>query len=305
MLKSDVELRHAARATTAAPSYFQEIVIQDRSFVDGGFGETNNPSWESRSHYRKNHEGAMQPQLVMINIGTGTLPKDVNKHKLQKRPWWTWILPKALITASGLLADLAKMATDSEKPAERLKDFAEEYPEDLSFKRFSADTGIHAIKLDDWRAASDNNGIDQLTQAYLIDTAVVDELKQAARELTEVYVRRHSHWDDPPRTIVDVRGSVDPIHPDIEENHQVVSAPIPHRQFLGLEAFVEAVPSLVTGTEPTQSSGSSPPRTPEPEPPATLPISTANAKEILQGQGEQFGQATALSLSSQGPMSPS
>ncbi|KIW88909.1 uncharacterized protein Z519_10393 [Cladophialophora bantiana CBS 173.52] len=298
MLKCDLKVRHAARATSAAPSYFEEVIIEERAFVDGGYGKTNNPSWESRIHYEMNHEVPTNRQLVMINIGTGTLPQNADVARLRKRPWWTMLLPKGLVKASGLFADLISMATESEGVASDLEYLSKDNPERLFFKRFSANTGIHDIKLDDWQAVAGADGssvIEQRTEAYLSDPVVLGELKAAAEKLAEIYVKRQElkrqgHAGDIPSAANNVNNQE-----GIDLSVSVVVQP----------AAANAVPSLVTGSEPTQSPGPSPPRTPEVGwGPPLPPIDTAQNKEILQGQGGQFEQSILPTASLLSPASP-
>ena len=299
-----MELRHAARATSAAPSYFEEIDIQGLSFVDGGFGETNNPSFESRAHYGRKHEKTTPP-MVMINIGTGTLPDDIDQDKIQKRPGWTKFVPNGFLKASGLIADLAKLATDSEGPAQKLRYWSEEHPEQLSFWRFSADTGIHAIKLDDWRAVGDAEGtgtIEDRTRTYLLKPAVIEELKQAAEKLAEVYAQRHPSTRKLSKVAVDAGENSNHLSTPLQENPSAVRM---RQQLasLNLSPAPEAVPSLITGTEPSQSPGCSPPRTPDPERMMPPLISTGDNREILQGQGDQFELVDSLSPLPTSPVS--
>ncbi|KIX92305.1 uncharacterized protein Z520_12051 [Fonsecaea multimorphosa CBS 102226] len=296
MLRHDLKVRHAARATSAAPSYFEEMIIEERAFVDGGYGKTNNPSWESRIHYEANHEVATTRQLVMINIGTGTLPQNADIPRLQKHPWWTRLLPKSLVTMSHLLADLVKMATNSEDVASQLEYLSEDNPERLFYKRFSADTGIHDIKLDDWQAVVGANGpsvIETRTEAYLNDAAVRSKLRQAATKLAEVYVQRQEHVDAP--------SSTNEVNIQEDINVSVVSVvPIPLN-------VAHAVPSLVTGSELTRSPGPSPPRTPDVQigqGSTGQPVDVAQNKEILQGQGGQFEQTIPGHGNCDAPTSP-
>ncbi|OAP58833.1 hypothetical protein AYL99_06130 [Fonsecaea erecta] len=279
LLKCDLKVRHAARATSAAPSYFEEMIIEERAFVDGGYGRTNNPSWDSRIHYETNHEVATDRQLVMINIGTGTLPQDADVPRLQKHPWWTRLLPRSLVKMSDLLADLVNMATESEDVAKRLEYLSEDNPERLFYKRFSANTGIHDIKLDDWQAVVGANGssvIEKRTEAYLKDRAVLDKMKTAAVKLAEVYAQRQEHADL--SLVNDVNGR--------EDIDLSVLVPVEPNA-----AQTLPVPSLVTGSETTQSPAPSPPRTPDVQAgwrSTVPPVDTAQGKEILQGEGDQF-----------------
>ncbi|OCT47444.1 hypothetical protein CLCR_03625 [Cladophialophora carrionii] len=281
--------------------------IETRSFVDGGFGLSNNPSWESQVHYHRNHDVTTNRQLVMINLGTGSVPADANVGRLQQRPWWTRLVPNGLLKAMGLVSDLVKMATDSEQPAEQLRYLSEDHPDQLFFKRFSADTGIHDIQLDDWRAASGVDGtgiIEERTQAYLQDPAVLTELRHAAKKLAEVYVRRHEQVEIPAMAALDRRQSVDlSISVVVGEGERSRIGLPGHSRALTPESSADAIPSLVAGSEPTRSPNSSPPRTPEPgrNPyPAMLGTET---KEILQGQGQQFKENVVSSSGFLGPIS--
>ncbi|KAJ9611425.1 hypothetical protein H2200_004609 [Cladophialophora chaetospira] len=289
MLQYDLEMRHAARATSAAPSYFQEMTIEERYFVDGGYGQTNNPSWESKVHYHRNHDVTRGRQLVMINVGTGSIPTYANVDRLQTRPWWTRFVPAGLLKALGLVADLVQMATDSEQPAERLRYISEETPTQLFFKRFSADTGIHKIQLDDWKAVEDTDGvgvIEERTKAYLNDPLVLSDLKQAAQKLAEVYCRRREDV----KAVTSEAALND--QESINLSISVVVAGKPGESSTAGQAHfapgAEAVPSLVTGTELTQSPDPSPPQTPEPDGKLPLPTTATESQEILQGQGQQF-----------------
>ncbi|KAI1619666.1 acyl transferase/acyl hydrolase/lysophospholipase, partial [Exophiala viscosa] len=197
MLDCDLELRQAARATSAAPSYFEPMVIRGRSFTDGGIGETNNPSWEGKLHYHRNHGLREEERMVMINVGTGTLPEEFYEAHDQGalRPWWTRLVPNGLVNALGLVADLIHIATESEGPAARLAVISDMLPDQFFFERFSADTGIHGIKLDNWRAVTDKDGpseIEVKTNTYLGKPEVRQRMVAAAKKLADVYVVRNS-----------------------------------------------------------------------------------------------------------------
>lgn len=195
MMNSDLQLRHAARATSAAPSYFKPMTIQGRQFVDGGYGETNNPSWAAWLHYKQNHNLTSDRKLVMINIGTGTCSRPEVDSQKPRRPLWTKVIPNGIVSALGLMADLSRMATESEGPTSRLWYIAETNPEQLFLERFSADTGIDTIKLDDWQAATSSDGpsvVATKTSAYLDKPEVQDRLERAARALADVFIHRQT-----------------------------------------------------------------------------------------------------------------
>ena len=220
-------------------------------------------------------------------------PIGANVAQLRKRPWWTRLVPNVLLKALGLVADLVQMATDSEQPAERLQYISEHHPEQLFFKRFSANTGIHGIQLDDWRAVTGADGvgvIEERTQTYLQDDAIQHELTQAAQKLVEVYIQRHEDARPPSEITLNEESINLSISVVVNEGESRPAALTEPSRALYPNRTAEAIPSLITGTESTQSPGPSPPRTPEPHQRPSLmahPTHTEN-KEILQGQGQQF-----------------
>ncbi len=314
MLDCDLELREAARATSAAPSYFEPMIIRGRSFVDGGFGETNNPSWEGKLHYHMNHDLSEEQRLVMVNIGTGTLPAGIHERELPKRPWWTKLLPNGLVQAFGLVSDLAKMATESEHRAIELAYISSRIPDQFFFQRFSADTGIHDIKLDNWRAVQETDDspseIEVKTKAYLEKPEIRARMELVARHLADVYVARSlNHSPSSEVVVVDDASSSVAVEDKVTVDLSIslaIDGTLPgrhsasllsrrqRRRFLTPAAAAagdERAPSLVSSSEPTRSHSPSPPPTPEParrSPLLVQPIITVQAEEVLQGEGGQF-----------------
>ncbi|KAK7961382.1 hypothetical protein LTR80_006337 [Exophiala xenobiotica] len=323
MLSCDLELRQAARATSAAPSYFEPMIIRGRSFTDGGIGETNNPSWEGKLHYHKNHGLEEDEQLVMINIGTGTLPEDFFTKPLPTRPWWTRMVPNGVVNALGLVSDLVKIATDSEQRAIDLSYISSIIPEQFFFERFSADTGIHHIKLDNWRAVKDTDGPNELevkTNAYLKKPEVRERLVTAAKKLADVYITRNKAASSPSRgraseeipVIASAVGSREDLaRVDLtiqlgydgslpagrgRRSSKRASIPVLLSPTAGAGAGAGAsagdkAPSLVTSSDdPTRSPETSSPPTPDPTRKSLVkqPEITIEPEEFLQGEGDQF-----------------
>jgi hypothetical protein len=308
MMKSDLQLRHAARATSAAPSYFKPMTIQGRQFVDGGYGETNNPSWAAWLHYKQNHNLTTDRTLVMINIGTGTCSKsEVNSQK-QRRPLWTKLIPNGIVSALGLMADLSKMATESEGPTSRLWYIADNNPEQLFLERFSADTGIDTIKLDDWQAATNSDRpsvIATKTDAYLQKPEVQGRLERAARALADVYIYRKAELRGEEYEMAFVAKIQPESFYEVAATTMPTESSIAGHNTLSRRVSSNRTPSLVPPSEPTQSPPSSPPRTPEPARAVkNLSISTEHTSSLLQGQGEQFSDVQKSSHPSSPPSSP-
>lgn len=168
----------AARATSAAPTFFKHVELLDSLLVDGGFGNTNNPSHAAYTHY-------FWPRLSefdyirMVNIGTGSMPKEYKPKKS-----WVHYLPY-FGSAASVLSSLAKIATDSEEKGDIMRTLAGVSQGlgsgVLRFDRFSADRGdIHLINLYEHGAISK---LEDITNEYLRDEGVIKRLEDFAEEL--------------------------------------------------------------------------------------------------------------------------
>lgn len=183
--KADVQVIQAARATSAAPTYFKHVDLLNSLLVDGGYGFTNNPSHAAYEHYFLGLSGPQKYRCIrMVNIGTGTEPKRADDWQPQRSfvdyiPWFQG--------AARTTGDLAKMATDSERVGKQMHVLAamsKELGSDLlKFERFSADRGeIHQISLYDYKAIGH---IEQITEEYLQDEGVLRRLEESAEQLAE------------------------------------------------------------------------------------------------------------------------
>ena len=292
------------------------MIIRGRSFTDGGIGETNNPSWEGKLHYHKNHGLEEDEQLVMINIGTGTLPEDFFAKPLPTRPWWARLVPNGVVNALGLVSDLVKIATESEQRAIDLSYISSIIPEQFFFDRFSADTGIHDIKLDNWRAVKDTDGPSELevkTNAYLKKPEVRERLVTAAKRLADVYITRNkaaspsSGPSEEISVIASVGSREDVARVDLtiqlgydgslpgrrRRSSKRVSIPVLLSPAAGAGAGAgDKAPSLVTSSDDptTRSPETSSPPTPDPARKSLVkqPEITVEPEEYLQGEGDQF-----------------
>ena len=102
----------AARATSAAPTYFSPQTINKRKFVDGAIG-FNNPSFETYFHYTQPnrvagsqgrslvagagsldrlHDGIDWSMLRVVNLGTGDKSEAEQAHNGRKEHphHWKW-----------------------------------------------------------------------------------------------------------------------------------------------------------------------------------------------------------------------
>lgn len=256
----------AACATSAAPTYFKRKELLNRILVDGGFGETNNPSFVALDHYRIKNKSWTLPRkerLLWLNIGTGSLPQPYKIATPPKRPAWFWLIPDFLLEPYQLVNDLQKMATDSDHVVRHMNTLARETHGDLEYSRFSADNGLHLIGLDDYKKVEDGS-IKKLTNTYLRRPSIQRDLGTLALSLASAYkarrvaMRKGSELNSPiPSSRIPGspnRTVLSPISPRAPQS----AAPI-----FPDDLSVQDLPALSRAI-PTDEA-SEPPRTPRPE----------------------------------------
>ena len=188
------KLWEVARATSAAPRYFDKMVIGHEDFIDGGVG-TNNPA--DRVRRDVNQILGDSPELI-VSIGTG-IPPAPDEGDRRKRMW----LPRGLRRAKdffSVVSKLAKIATESEETHDRLAERSSELrrrrAEDRSkeidypmYFRFNV-PDITGIRLDEWRVSQGTNTtLDTLTtetEKYLNQPLVNRRLQDCAIELVRI-----------------------------------------------------------------------------------------------------------------------
>lgn len=176
----------ASRATSAAPTYFDPVRIMRKILVDGGYGETNNPSQDAWQHYTELKEILRTDRVRWVNIGTGT-SKDQSLPP--KRAWKDLLLPNYFQNIMHTLRDLEKIATDSENTGVSMRLISDMDRSQLDFYRFSATNGVHKISLDDYLAI-DNKELERLTLEYVKEPKVEEGLRALARSLADDYAEK-------------------------------------------------------------------------------------------------------------------
>lgn len=158
----------AARATSAAPTFFKRIKIGSPSsgieYVDAGLG-CNNPTKEVVAECERTF-GANAQVACIVSIGTGrTGSIGFSKPDVFQK----WI-PLNLIEVLG------EMATDSSKTAEEIDRKYSNVPG--IYHRFDVDRGLQSISLDEWKRLGD---VREHTKNYMklqeIDQHVDDVVK--------------------------------------------------------------------------------------------------------------------------------
>ena len=194
----------AARATSAAPTYFPVAKIEARGgqryFSDGGF-ENNNPTISIINHYEtyKRAKSAAPyndtPQVARhgsldftrvryVNIGTGTMTDALARH----RDTVASLLPGFIRMGIFLKETLTEIAASAERDAAWVRMLADRDPINLKYERFSADTGVCFIKLYHYKRLPQ---IKELTEKYLETEKVRIEMRRVASELAEGYLDSH------------------------------------------------------------------------------------------------------------------
>ena len=202
----DCLVSEAARATSAASTFFPFQQIGQHYFVDGGL-ECNNPSYFIYEHCTKPHrssldsrasgylEFALHPRgqgeplrfekIRFVNLGTGTKPKNVQIPK--KR--FAALLPSMVRMSIFIKTCLVDIAVESEKTAAFMRNLAlttrASASLNLEFDRLSADTGVCFIKMDDVKQL---NTIEDLTHEYLEKAEVKRRLEKLAENLADDYL---------------------------------------------------------------------------------------------------------------------
>jgi hypothetical protein len=180
----NVRIVDVARATTAAPTYFKEQIINEQKYLDGGFcTNANNPSQIAWKEVLLMHGNNPQAVALLVSIGTGKLR---NRTPFPKTST-IWGKYKATISYA------VHAASDSEDTHEKMIQnmAAMERP----YERFNVDGGLDHVKLDDWKTSSQRGSvapvnvtlktIEDATMAYLRQRDVRRRLEKTAEMLVK------------------------------------------------------------------------------------------------------------------------
>ncbi|KAI9835331.1 MAG: hypothetical protein M1819_002475 [Sarea resinae] len=163
----------AARATSAAPTFFKRISIGEEGhpmeeFIDAAVGY-NNPA-NLVLEEAKNVFGSAKPIRCVVSVGTGH-PGTVG---LARPDAFQKILPTKLIQV------LKQTATECEQTAslisKRFKDF-----EDFYF-RFNVEHGAEGVSLEEWNKMGEMQGF---TKTYLSNVSVTKAIDSVVQKLFE------------------------------------------------------------------------------------------------------------------------
>ncbi|KAH9216656.1 hypothetical protein DL95DRAFT_272200, partial [Leptodontidium sp. 2 PMI_412] len=164
-----------ARATSAAPTYFNTIKIGEDEYGDGGFGE-NNPSTRIFFEVSQMNNNLDSANTLSLSIGTGITRFTRFQEGIFNKPL-------------GWLNAAKKVSTDCETAHHRMgliTNGGRKYP----YYRFNPlERGLGKIKLDEWkprgfwRTESTQEEIERITREYLSNPDVNSELDEVAEAM--------------------------------------------------------------------------------------------------------------------------
>lgn len=175
---ADPPIWQVARATSAAPTFFNQIIVNGIRYVDGGMGY-NNPVKvvvkEAESLYPH------RPLACIISIGAGQAATIDIRHKL---PWYKkkifGVIPLDAIRAVQAIA--TNCEADADDMHNRLRNT---FPDDVDryYVRLNVDRGMQNIRLDRWERLGD-------VQAFTSDYLGGPEAREKASKAVSGMARR-------------------------------------------------------------------------------------------------------------------
>ena len=157
----------AARATSAAPTFFKRIEIgRAQPFVDGGVGR-NNPSWAVLDE--ANTLFGTRPIACLVSIGAG----QVEAVSIKRPGLFQQIVPTDVVDA------LREIATDCEGTHEHMLLLFAQLPR--TYFRLNVEQGMQGIKLSEWERLSK---VEAHTAQYLRKKEVDEKLALLGKIIT-------------------------------------------------------------------------------------------------------------------------
>jgi predicted acylesterase/phospholipase RssA len=159
----------AARATSAAPGFFEPVVIDGFTFYDGGL-RANNPSieaWEEiRDVWKPRKDNVADIVSCFISIGCGnpglqTIEKGAFKF---------------------LTESLANIATETKNTATRFHRANGELFRDKKCMRFNVEQGLQSVGLEEYK---ERNKIKNAAEEYIMDPTTIDNTYAVVKRLAQ------------------------------------------------------------------------------------------------------------------------
>ena len=135
-LAHDIPIWQVARATSAAPTYFEPPKTGDLEYLDGGMG-ANNPCEEIYDEVRRMNNNSNNCVRVILSVGTGKNNKTARFSGNGLSRYWNYV------------NWAKKWASDSQETHIRMLKVQER--EKLQYFRLNVEKGLDEMKLDEWR----------------------------------------------------------------------------------------------------------------------------------------------------------
>ncbi|MCJ1475374.1 hypothetical protein MMC13_004036 [Lambiella insularis] len=197
------DVRDAARATSAAPTFFPVVDIAGRVFVGGGM-EHNNPSqaiwYHSSEMYRVATAGNTEPAAQVtehpghggldfsraryINFGTGM---KTDQSPKRKRDEIANYVPGFIKMDVFLRQTLTEITVNAENHAQFMRAIQHVSEGKIKYERFSAGNALCWIKLDRYKELEK---IEQLTRDYLGADGTQAHLRRVAADIAADYLAK-------------------------------------------------------------------------------------------------------------------
>lgn len=192
----------AARATSAAPTFFPDQEINGRNFVDGSL-QFNNPSHAIFQHYSQpilveesQRESATESvqrivshgrldfsEVRIVNLGAGA-----KADAPSRRPSFVAKFVPVVRNATFLMTTCKEIVVDPENVVEvmmTIARFSGGYS-NVKYERFNANNGVGDIQMDGYKELGE---IDRLTHEYLKTPQTQAELNRVGDEIARDYLR--------------------------------------------------------------------------------------------------------------------
>jgi hypothetical protein len=158
-----VKIWEAARATSAAPTFFEPVLISGRPYGDAGTG-WNNPTVEAIAEVRKIWPD--RPIGCLLSIGTGL--EKVKKLGDGASESYSWLLSK-LAPKKSFKLDVTRYCVDCLTSCEKshhdaCSKFSDRIVVDENYFRFNVPQGLSEIGLEEWEKIGD---VVDLTETYM------------------------------------------------------------------------------------------------------------------------------------------
>jgi hypothetical protein len=193
------------RATSAAHTYFEPIMIGSDYFSDGGVGY-NNPSEEVYYEvlYKEEERRSSNPIDLFLSIGTGADDEEEEDDK-QNNTRKHRVSRSIFKHLSGLSKLLTGHATDVETVNERMQRFQFQGDRKMfDYYRWSGGKKLSNLKMDEWKLKTDSKKstqemIEEWVQEYMANPQRQIEVQDVAKALVQRRRRRCADLDKWPR----------------------------------------------------------------------------------------------------------